>query len=309
MDVKRLTTLLLALWVFSLFPAGAAYAASLRNTLSLDGSWQVEDSVGPDQMPQAYHHTAPVPGLTHSALPAFPDVDRYQSKQLLSTLTSQGRYSADAYAKLGNIRGISGQQRNYFWYRKQFKAPAQAAVAIVKINKAQFGAAIYLNGVKVGEHLSCFTAAYVDVSKTIRWNAPNELVIRMGAHPGVLPMTVSGGTDFEKNRWTPGIYDSVSLMTMNNPVIATTQSRTAACERAAPVTLDPCADRSGQSFGCSNHDIGVAAGAGMENRAARVETGSGIAAAETRRDQVGPAECRDTERAVVESGRSLSLYR
>ena len=51
----------------------------------------------------------------------------------------------------------------------------------------------------------------------------NELVVRVGAHPGVLPETVSGGTDFEKNRWTPGIYDSVSLVLSDNPAIETVQ--------------------------------------------------------------------------------------
>lgn len=30
-------------------------------------------------------------------------------------------------------------------------------------------------------------------------------------------------TDFEKNRWTPGIYDDVTLMAMSNPVISTVQ--------------------------------------------------------------------------------------
>ena len=48
-------------------------------------------------------------------------------------------------------------------------------------------------------------------------------MIRIGAHPGVLPANVSQGTDFEKNRWTPGIYDDVTLMAMNNPVISTVQ--------------------------------------------------------------------------------------
>ncbi len=48
-------------------------------------------------------------------------------------------------------------------------------------------------------------------------------MIRIGAHPGVLPENVSEGTDFEKNRWTPGIYDDVKLMVMNNPVISTVQ--------------------------------------------------------------------------------------
>jgi hypothetical protein len=194
-----------------------------RTTLSLDGQWDVEDSVGADEMPTAYHHTAPVPGLTHSALPAFPDVDQYQSRQLLSNLVRKGRYSQADYDKLGDARGISHQQRNYFWYRKTFQAPAQDAVALLKVNKAQFGTVVYLNGVRIGEHDPCFTAAWFDVTQAIRWNAPNELVIRIGAHPGVLPANVSGGTDFEKNRWTPGIYDDVTLMVMNNPVIATVQ--------------------------------------------------------------------------------------
>ena len=48
-------------------------------------------------------------------------------------------------------------------------------------------------------------------------------MVRIGAHPGVLPENVSQGTDFEKNRWTPGIYDDVSLLVMNNPVIANVQ--------------------------------------------------------------------------------------
>jgi beta-galactosidase len=194
-----------------------------RTTLSLDGQWDVEDSVGANEIPKTYRHTTPVPGLTHSAVPAFADVDQYQSRQLLSNLVRQGRYSKADYDKLGDARGISHQERNYFWYRKTFQAPGQDAVALLKVNKAQFGAVVYLNGVLIGEHDPCFTAAWFDVSKVIHWNATNELVIRIGAHPGVLPPMVSHGTDFEKNRWTPGIYDDVSLMVMNNPVISVVQ--------------------------------------------------------------------------------------
>jgi beta-galactosidase len=194
-----------------------------RVTLSLDGQWDVEDSVNPDQMPAAYTHKAPVPGLTHSAVPAFKDVDQYQSRELLSNLVQQGRYPAADYEKLGDARGLSHQERNYFWYRRSFDAPAQKAVATLKVNKAQFGTVVYLNGVRVGEHDPCFTAAYFDVTRSIRWAGRNELVIRIGAHPGVLPANVSQGTDFEKNRWTPGIYDDVSLLVMDNPVIANVQ--------------------------------------------------------------------------------------
>ncbi len=201
----------------------AAAQASHRTTLSLDGQWDVEDGVGADQMPASYTHTVPVPGLAHSAVPAFADVDQYQSRELLSNLVRQGLYSQADYEKLGNARGISHQQRNYFWYRKTFIAPARNAVAILKVNKAQFGVVVYLNGVRIGEHDPCFTAAIFDVTNVIHWGAKNELVIRIGAHPGVLPENVSAGTDFEKNRWTPGIYDNVSLATMSNPAISTVQ--------------------------------------------------------------------------------------
>jgi hypothetical protein len=88
---------------------------------------------------------------------------------------------------------------------------------------AQFGATVWLNGKKVGEHLPCFSAAVFEISGVIRWNAENELVIRVGAHPGVLPDPTSAGTDFEKLRWTPGIYDSVTLALSDNPSISTIQ--------------------------------------------------------------------------------------
>jgi hypothetical protein len=201
----------------------AASESDHRTTLSLDGEWDVEDSAGADAMPAHYGHKAPVPGLTHSAAPAFPDVDQYQSRELLSNLVRQGRMSKADYEKLGDARGISRQQRNYFWYRRTFKAPARDAVAILKLNKAQFGAVVYLNGVRVGEHDPCFTSAAFDVTRSIHWDASNEIVVRIGAHPGVLPDNVSQGTDFEKNRWTPGIYDDVKLLTMGNPAIAAVQ--------------------------------------------------------------------------------------
>ena len=194
-----------------------------RATVSLDGKWDIEDSVGENDMPKSYSHTVPVPGLAHSALPLFADVDQYQTRQLLSNLVRQDRMSRADFDKLGAVRGVSHQKRNYFWYRRTFKAPARSAVALLKVNKSQFGTVLYLNGTRIGSHDPCFTAAYFDVTRAIHWDAPNEVVIRIGAHPGVLPENVSQGTDFEKNRWTPGIYDDVSLMVMSDPVIANVQ--------------------------------------------------------------------------------------
>jgi beta-galactosidase len=198
-------------------------AAGRRTTISLNGQWDVEDSVESDAMPSKYTHRSPVPGLAHSALPAFPDVDQFQSRQLLYGLVGKGRFSQAEFDRLGNAPGISYQKRNYFWYRRTFTAPGKTQVALLRINKAQFGTAVFLNGVRIGEHYPCFTSVTFDITKTIQWGGSNELVVRVGAHPGVLPPYVVGGTDYEKNRWTPGIYDDVTLMTMSNPVIASVQ--------------------------------------------------------------------------------------
>jgi hypothetical protein len=128
---------------------------------------------------------------------------------------------APASALVSNA-GVSRQQRNWFWYRRRFDVAAVRRVATLRIDKAQFGATVWVNGQQVGEHLPCFTAAIFDVSGKLRQGS-NEIVVRVGAHPGVLPSTVSAGTDFEKNRWTPGIYDSVSLALSDNPAIAEVQ--------------------------------------------------------------------------------------
>ncbi|MCC7497742.1 MAG: hypothetical protein IT160_09205 [Bryobacterales bacterium] len=205
---------LCALWA-------STVAASERITVPLNGTWQITDSRDGSAIPSRYDHTVPVPGLAHSATPTFPDVDRFDSRQLIQNRVSKGMLPKSA---LVDTAGVSHQNRNWFWYRRTFEVPARRTVAILKINKAQFGAAIWLNGVKVGEHLPCFSAAILDVSSAIQWTGTNDLVVRVGAHPGVLPPTVTPGTDFEKNLWTPGIYDDVSLQLSDNPIIETIQA-------------------------------------------------------------------------------------
>ncbi len=97
-------------------------AQTRRDTLSLNGQWQVEDSVDGDRVPVRFTHMAPVPGLTHSAIPAFQDVDQFQSRELLSNMVRRGTYSRSDYDKLGLSKGISKQKRNYFWYHRSFAA-------------------------------------------------------------------------------------------------------------------------------------------------------------------------------------------
>ncbi len=206
------------LLLFLIVLAAPLWAAQ-RTTLSLDGQWDIADSVDGGKLPAAYSHKAPVPGLAHSAVPAFKDVDEFESRQLIQNRVRKGLAPASA---LVSNAGVSRQERRWFWFRRRFDVPAVRSVATLRIGKAQFGAAVWVNGQEVGEHLPCFTAAIFDVSGKLRQGS-NEIVVRVGAHPGVLPATISAGTDFEKNRWTPGIYDSVSLALRDNPAIETIQ--------------------------------------------------------------------------------------
>ena len=181
-------------------------------------------ALSPEQIPETFRHRVPVPGLAHLATPTFPDVDQFQSRENIRNLIRFGEAPESTLGLLGEDGvGISKQERNYFWYRKQFRVTGRREVAILKVNKAQFGTAVWLNGKKIGDHLGCFTAAIFDVSEAIKWDGENQIVVRVGAHPGVLPKGALAGTDSEKRMWTPGIYDAVSLMLSDNPVIESVQ--------------------------------------------------------------------------------------
>ena len=216
MAMKQLFWSSLAGILFFLPPAW-----SQRVTVPLDGLWQIEDSVSATEIPATFGHHVPVPGLANLASPAFEDVDRFVSHELahhpITVPKDLPAAAADAPV------GIPLQKRNYFWYRRTFEAPQKKQVAILRINKAQFGTAVWLNGKKIGEHDGCFSAGYFNLTAAMHWDGPNVLLVRIGAHPAVLPLNVPAGTDFEKLRWTPGIYDRVTLLLSDNPVVETVQ--------------------------------------------------------------------------------------
>jgi beta-galactosidase len=191
-----------------------------RITVSLNGTWQIEDSVSADEMPKTFTHKVPVPGLAKLATPSFPDVDQFQSREYIKSAVKSNRMPASA---LVETVGVSKQKRNFFWYQTTFTPPQKKEIALLKINKAQFGTAVWLNGKNVGEHAGCFTAGIFNITDLINWNGENRLLVRIGAHPLALPPTVPTGIDTEKIRWTPGIYDDVSLILGDNPIIETLQ--------------------------------------------------------------------------------------
>jgi len=198
-----------------------AQPSGQRLLVTLDGDWNIEEGVEPEAAPGTFGHTVRVPGLAHSATPSFPDVDRYETREYILTMISRGilKPSDDT-----GVLGRTPQKRNYFWYRKSFRVPAKKQVALLRINKAQFGTAVWLNGKKMGEHLGCFTCGHFNLTESMNWEGENQLLVRIGAHPGALPEWVPAGTDLEKYLWTAGIYDDVSLLLSDNPVIESVQA-------------------------------------------------------------------------------------
>jgi hypothetical protein len=69
---------------------------------------------------------------------------------LIQNLVGQGKLPKTAVV---HNAGVSRQERNWFWYRRTFDVSDTKSVAILRINKAQFGAVAWLNGVKIGDHL------------------------------------------------------------------------------------------------------------------------------------------------------------
>ena len=214
------TKLLTLFFAFSIgLSTGTALAE--RTTLSLDGAWQIEDSKAADALPEKFGHTVVVPGLADLAQPPFTNVDAFYSREHLANRIRAKLAPPEWLINYWN--GKVDQDRNYFWYRRTFRAPARHAVALLKINKAQFGTAVWLNGHKVGEYAGCFSASYYHLEDAIQWQAENTLLVRIGAHPAVLPDNYPTGSDFEKIKWTPGIYDSVSVSFCDNPLIESVQ--------------------------------------------------------------------------------------
>lgn len=175
----------------SLGPAGA------RRQILLDGEWQVGQG-GLKKGPSKYDHTVPVPGLVDMAKPAFKDV------------------------------GLESDEREAFWYRTTFRLESGDVprVAILKLHKAKYGTQVFLNGVPLGQQPHCFTPGYFDLNVRNILKAggkENQLTVRVGALPDVLPKDAHAGMDWDKQRYIPGIYDSVELILANAPYIESLQ--------------------------------------------------------------------------------------
>jgi beta-galactosidase len=182
--------------------AAQAAVAPLRQTLSLDGTWQVAEGKM-DVVPSDFAHAVPVPGLVDMAEPPF---------------VEPGPKVADR-----NQVAQKDPRRDAFWYRRTFTVHEPIpAVAALKIGKAMFGTRVFLNGKLLGDHAPCFTPGWFDAKAALR-AGENELLVRVGADRDAVGHAIPDGFDFEKTRYIPGIFDSVELVLCGAPNIENIQ--------------------------------------------------------------------------------------
>ena len=176
---------------------------SKRNTISLDGNWQIAEG-SMDTIPTSFNHTVPVPGLVSLSIPAFENVG----------------------PKVNDRKSVSQSDplREAFWYRRTFIVNGEIPdVAMLKVSKAMFGTKVYLNGIDLGEHLPCFTPGYFDAKNAVK-KGLNEILIRVGSSPDAVPLSIPRGFDFEKEHYIPGIFDEVKLILSGTPHIVRVQT-------------------------------------------------------------------------------------
>jgi len=160
-------------------------SADKRNTISLNGIWQITDGKK-DVIPIKFDHAIPVPGLITQAQPAF---------------INAAPPVADRVAIDKNPDLFYHQQdslRETYWYHRTFTLTQNIPeIALLKVGKAMFGTRVYLNGTFIGEHLPCFTPGYFDLKKSLH-KGENELIIALGSCRNSLPQNMPDGFDYEK---------------------------------------------------------------------------------------------------------------
>ena len=168
-----------------------------RRVISLDGTWQIAEGKM-DRVPAAFDHSVQVPGLVSLAKPKFEDPP------------GPPVHDVKAFAQ-------KDPKREAFWYRRTFTlGQPLPTLARLKIAKAMFGTKVILNGMDLGSHAPCFTPGYFDATSAL---SPEEniLLIRVGADRDSVTAAVPSGFDFEKQRYIPGIFDSVELILSGTP--------------------------------------------------------------------------------------------
>lgn len=162
--------------------------SNARAVISLNGLWEFECGEA-ERFPQTWKHRVPVPGLVDLAEPE-----------------------------------CNWEQKDFFWYRTHFRLHDERKYEAVflRIGQAQYGTAVWLNGIRLGGSISCYTSQEYFLDGSLRETEENELLIRIGSK-STLPPESAVGKDLEKKKFIPGIWGDVSLILSDSPRISLVQ--------------------------------------------------------------------------------------
>ncbi len=184
----------------------------LRKTISLNGTWEIAEGTFED-IPQVFNHNINVPGFADMAYPPFDKAG--ETKPSIS-------FRALLPSQFMSIPRFEDEHREAFWYKKTFSLDSSEYLnATIKIHRAKYGSAVWLNGKKLGENHRNFQPGYYNISSLIKFNgAQNELIVRVGTSVTFTSNNKNVyGDVLEKRKQLPGIYDNVELILSNNPKI------------------------------------------------------------------------------------------
>ncbi|MFZ4724758.1 MAG: glycoside hydrolase family 2 TIM barrel-domain containing protein [Paludibacter sp.] len=179
-----------------------------RKEISLNGKWQIAVTDKDAAKPTVFPSEIPVPGIVDMAIPALESTPVFTEKTYFRE------------------RGASIMFNNsVYWYRRTFSINEKYKDLIqLKINKAQYHTWVYINGKKVGENMYNFTPTLLNIKSFLKKSGQeNELIIAVGSRNN-LPDSVINGYDAEKIKFTPGIYDDVTIIMSGNPFITNVQT-------------------------------------------------------------------------------------
>lgn len=159
--------------------------ASPREITRLNGVWHFQPS-NDATPPAVWAHQVPVPALVDSAEPR-----------------------------------CDWKEFKYFWYRTTFEVARAAELAFVVIEQSMFGTEVWLNGVRLGGDIACYTSQEYDARGALRIGE-NELMVRVGRREN-LPKHSAVGNDQERSEWIPGIWGDVYILQCGNPRVKLVQ--------------------------------------------------------------------------------------
>ncbi len=179
---------------------------STRLTIPLTGDWDAADDAGDGRTPPTrFAGRTPVPGTLAHADPAFPNIGAFRHGRLSDFgRRVHGRYDGRP------TPDHAEHERRWIWMRTTFRLPEARRHVWLELPQAHFGAEVFCNGRSMGMQHDPFSCRRYALA--VDAHGVNELSIRLGAHPGMVPESVCAGSDTQKDAWHPGLPDGARLI-------------------------------------------------------------------------------------------------